>query len=54
MIYLSNIIQNSDGNTGLILASSRGEKAIAELLISKGAKVNHQNKVRQLKEFHFC
>ena len=46
-IFLSNIIQNSDGNTGLILVSSNGERIVAELLIDKGAKVKHQNKVRK-------
>ena len=46
-IFLYNIIQNSDGNTGLTLVSSSGEKVVAELLIDKGAKVKHQNKVRK-------
>ena len=46
-IFLYNIIQNSDGNTGLTLASSNGERIVAELLIDKGAKIKHQNKVRK-------
>ena len=34
--------------TALILACAHGHKAVAELLILKGANVNHRDKVRQV------
>ena len=35
-----------DGATGIMVAARNGHKDVVELLISGGANVNHQNKVR--------
>lgn len=40
-------MQDKDGNTGIILVCSNGQKAVASLLIEKGAGVTCCDKVRQ-------
>lgn len=60
LVQLNVLMQDKDGNTGLILACSNGQKAVAELLIQKGANVMCCNKVRklfgtkQVYGFHSC
>ena len=40
------LLDAQDGVTGIMVAARNGHKDVVELLISCGADVNHQNKVR--------
>ena len=43
-VYVYVVLQ--EGNTALILAVDEGHTFIAEMLLNRGAKINHKNKVR--------